>query len=110
MLLQHFVPHKAKAIRRSQGIDDNITDEEARRIVDNAVSVADRDLRQPTAEPPNPITIEDDGPPFIDEQETSSTTGTQPPAAGLSSAADATLTEDVMNAINEEQAHESSFR
>ena len=55
--MQDVVPHKAKAIRRSQGFDDNITDEDTRRILANAFTTAERTLAPPDEEPE---TIESD--------------------------------------------------
>ena len=43
-VLQPVIPQKAKAIRRSQSLDDNITEEQARQILADVVPNADRSL------------------------------------------------------------------
>ena len=55
--MQDVVPHKAKAMARSQGFDENTTEEDARRFLANAVTTAERTLAPPDEEPE---TIESD--------------------------------------------------
>ena len=82
--MQDVVPHKAKSLRRSQGFDDNITEEEARQILAQAV---------PDASPTETFVTGREPPPWVLEMENNTATtaagcgqkaaeeDTQPPVA-----------------------------
>ena len=129
--MQDVVPHTAKSIRRSQGFDDNITEEQARHILAQAVTAAESTLVTPANTPTETFDVTETqdsanevrdpalpvpGPGFIDVESNTATTSavedTQTPTGPNSippPPVNETIADEVLREINARARQEDAY-
>ena len=120
--MQDVVPHTAKSIRRSQGFDDSITEEQARHILAQAVTAAESTLVTPANTPTETFDVTETqdsanqvrdtaGPGFIDVESSTATSAVEdtPTPTGSIPPPVETIADEVLRATNARDIQDDAY-